>query len=89
MLSRGGLPSPLLSLAAVAYRRDVESGPQYRSGRPPHDAINGLRVGALAGGVLGALFIWVFSVTSVWVVIAGAVIGGSYGFMSQRRKSRL
>lgn len=60
----------------------------YRAGHPPHDAANGLRVGAFAGGVLGAIVVWLFGVTSIWVVVAGAVLGGGYGYVSQLRKSR-
>ena len=67
----------------------MDPEPKYRSGRPPHEAVNGLRIGALIGGVLGALVVWLFDVTSIWVVVAGAVIGGAYGYFSQRRESQL
>jgi len=33
--------------------------------------------------------VWLFDVTSIWVVVAGAVIGGAYGYFSQRRESQL
>ena len=62
---------------------------RYRAGHPPHDVINGLRVGAFIGGVAGGLIIWLLDVTTIWIVIAGAVLGGAYGYWSERRKSRL
>ena len=56
------------------------------AGRQPYDTINGLRIGALAGGLLGAL---IAAATHLpWLLLAGAVIGGATGYWSERRKAR-
>jgi hypothetical protein len=44
-------------------------------GRPPWDPLNGLRIGALAGGVIG--------------VILTLIAGGAIGYWSEKRKQRL
>ncbi|MDH3678868.1 MAG: hypothetical protein OEV40_02840 [Acidimicrobiia bacterium] len=60
--------------------RDVEPG------REPWDPANGLRVGILAGGVVGAVVAVVSGVAHFWVVALGGVIGGGIGWWSERRK---
>ncbi|MFH1331224.1 MAG: hypothetical protein ABIJ48_11300 [Actinomycetota bacterium] len=50
--------------------------------------MNGLRVGALVGGLLGAIATAATSVTNVWLVFAGAAGGGAIGFWSERRSLR-
>ena len=55
-------------------------------GRQPYDPLSGLRVGAVAGGILGAAVIAVTSFAEVWLMLVGAVIGGAIGFWSEKRK---
>jgi uncharacterized protein YcfJ len=57
-------------------------------GWQPYDLLNGLRVGALAGGLLGAIATVATSVTNVWLVFVGAAGGGAIGFWSERRSLR-
>lgn len=55
-------------------------------GRQPYDALNGLRIGALAGGVLGVIATVLFSLANIGPTLAGAVIGGAAGYFSEKRK---
>ncbi len=51
-----------------------------------HDPVNGLRVGMLAGGLLGALITVLTSVGYAWLVFALGLIGGVIGFWTERRR---
>ncbi|HEY5650820.1 MAG TPA: hypothetical protein VIW46_05175 [Acidimicrobiia bacterium] len=51
-----------------------------------HDPINGLRVGALAGGLFGALITALSSLSVAWTVLLFGMIGGAVGFWSERRR---
>jgi uncharacterized protein YcfJ len=51
-----------------------------------HDPINGLRVGALAGGLLGALITGVTSTSYAWIVLVLGVAGGAIGFFTERSR---
>lgn len=53
-----------------------------------HDPINGLRVGALAGGLLGALITLLTSSSYAWLVLALGVTGGTIGYLSERSRQR-
>jgi len=55
-------------------------------GHQPYDPLNGLRVGAFAGALLGALVVVVSSFNAVWLVVVFAMIGGTIGYRSERRK---
>ena len=52
-------------------------------GVQPYDRLNGARIGALAGGVIGMIPAWIFWPAFGWA-IAGAVIGGLVGYLYQR-----
>ena len=54
-------------------------------GVQPYDRINGVRIGALAGGVLGIVPAWIFWPAFGWV-LAGAAVGGLAGYLYQRRE---
>lgn len=53
-----------------------------------HDPINGLRVGALAGGLLGALVTVLTSTSYAWVVLVLGVSGGVIGYLAERSRHR-
>jgi uncharacterized membrane protein len=53
-----------------------------------HDPINGLRVGALAGGLLGALITALTSTSYAWVVLVLGVVGAAIGFFTERSRQR-
>lgn len=66
----------------------MDESEEYRlpPGRQPYDVLNGLRIGALVGGILGALVMVVTSFDSLWVLLVGAVIGGAIGYLYERRR---
>jgi uncharacterized protein YcfJ len=51
-----------------------------------HDPINGMRVGALAGGLLGALFTVVTTTSLAWMVLVLGVVGGAIGYLTERSR---
>lgn len=51
-----------------------------------HDPINGMRVGMLAGGLLGALVTVLTSVSLVWLVFVLGIVGGAVGYWTERRR---
>lgn len=53
-----------------------------------HDPINGLRVGALAGGLLGALITVLTSTSYAWIVLVLGVVGGVIGYLTERSRQR-
>lgn len=59
---------------------------RLRPGRQPYDPLNGLRVGGLAGGVLGAIVTAVASLGHPWLVVGGVLIGGAIGYWFERRE---
>jgi len=61
-------------------RRRVPPGSQ------PYDALNGLRVGALAGALAGAGVTAIVGTGAAWTVLVGAAMGGAVGFRSERRR---
>ena len=54
----------------------------------PWDPANGLRVGGLVGGLVGAAVIAFTGFTHFWVIAATGAIGGAIGFWSEKRKQR-
>jgi hypothetical protein len=59
---------------------------QLPPGRQPYDVLNGLRIGALVGGILGAIVMVLTSLDSLWVLLIGAAIGGVAGYLYERRR---
>jgi hypothetical protein len=57
-----------------------------RPGQQPYDPLNGLRVGGLAGGIVGGVATAVTSVDNAWLVVAGALVGGAIGYLSEKRR---
>jgi hypothetical protein len=55
-------------------------------GRQPYDMLNGFRIGALAGGLMGALGAAVTNTRVVWVVLVGAAAGAVIGYWTERRR---
>lgn len=66
----------------------MDESEEYRlpPGRQPYDVLNGLRIGALVGGILAAIVMVVTSFDSLWVLLVGAVIGGATGYLYERRR---
>lgn len=61
---------------------------RYPAGRPPHDPINGLRIGAFAGGIMGILGSWLVASPNIVALLVGAVAGGAVGYVMEKRKQR-
>lgn len=82
--------SPLGSIVAIPdYEKAMSTNRRIRlsPGRQPYDALNGLRIGAIAGGLLGGA---TAAVTRIgWFVIIGAVIGGVIGYFWERHRMRM
>jgi hypothetical protein len=57
------------------------------AGRTPWDPANGFRIGALTGGLIGAVLSAMSGVTSL-VIIGFAAIGGAVGYWLEKRKQR-
>ena len=55
-------------------------------GRQPYDSLVGLRVGAIAGGVLGAVA--AVALNQPLLILVGALIGAAVGYLTERRKVR-
>lgn len=65
----------------------TERRPEYPPGTQPYDAVNGFRVGGFVGGISSALvFVALTGTLNIWVVLAGAVIGGTIGYGRERRR---
>lgn len=65
---------------------DTDQPMKLPAGRPPWDPWNGLRVGALTGGIVGVLVAVGLSITPLGPVLFGAIGGGVLGYRSERRK---
>jgi uncharacterized protein YcfJ len=55
-------------------------------GHQPYDPLNGFRVGAMAGALLGALGVLVLGTGAIWLIFVGATGGGLIGYRSEKRK---
>lgn len=68
----------------------MSSDPQPRlpAGRPPWDPINGLRVGAFAGGAIGLIVTVLAGTSNVALILIGMAVGGIAGYWSEKRKQR-
>lgn len=78
--------NPAVPVSDNGLTMALKDGDRLPPGRQPYDKLNGLRVGALAGGVLGAVA--AAATRMPWVFFAGAVIGGAAGYLTERRKLR-
>ncbi|MDH3752506.1 MAG: hypothetical protein OEU32_01440 [Acidimicrobiia bacterium] len=58
------------------------------AGRQPYDPLNGFRVGAFVGGLLGAVATVVIGIASAWLVFVGGALGGVIGYSSEKRKMK-
>ena len=72
--------------AAPQSPADTDQPLKLPAGRPPWDPWNGLRVGALTGGIVGVLVAVGLSITPLGPVLFGAVGGGVVGYRSEKRK---
>ena len=57
-------------------------------GRQWYDPLNGIRVGGLAGAVLGGIATAVTGVAYVWLIAVGAFAGAAFGYWYEKRSLR-
>ncbi|MCP3974003.1 MAG: hypothetical protein GY720_05865 [bacterium] len=55
------------------------------AGRQPYDGFNGLRIGALTGGILGIVATSLLSFSSIWLTVVGAVVGALAGYRWEKK----
>ena len=53
-------------------------------GRQPYDSLNGLRVGGLAGALLGGVVALVLG--SPWLILGGAIVGAASGYFYEQTR---
>ncbi|MBT8207865.1 MAG: hypothetical protein KJO18_06305 [Acidimicrobiia bacterium] len=51
-----------------------------------HESVNGLRIGAFAGGLLGAVLAAVIDPSIAWLIFVFGFIGGVVGYRLERRR---
>lgn len=59
---------------------------RYPPGRQPYDVWNGARIGAIVGGLLGALSAILVGAAAVWIIVGGAMVGAFAGYWWERRR---
>ncbi len=59
---------------------------KHPAGRQPYDPLNGLRIGALAGGILGIAATALLSFSNIWLTLVGAVIGAVVGYWWEKQR---
>lgn len=59
--------------------------PRFRPGVQPYDPLNGMRIGGLAGGVVGAIATAILGAAFGWLILAGAFVGGAAGYAWAKR----
>jgi hypothetical protein len=64
------------------------AGKHLAPGVQPYDGLNGVRIGALVGGILGVVPIIWWPTLGFGSMIAGAAVGGTLGYRWQRRDER-
>jgi hypothetical protein len=57
-------------------------------GLPPWDTWNGVRVGLLAGGLIGVLLVALSGSNSYWLALIPAFLGSVAGYWNESRKRR-
>lgn len=58
--------------------------PRYPPGKQPYDSLNAIRIGILAGGILGVVVTALTSAANLWLVALFAVVGGVAGYWSTK-----
>ena len=61
--------------------------PSYRPGEQPYDRLNGIRIGAIAGGIVGAIPAAILQGWFAMLIAIGAVAGAFLGgWWAQRER---
>jgi len=59
--------------------------PRYPAGVQPYDTMNGVRIGAIVGGIVGVGAAVLVGGAFAWLVIIGGGAGGAVGYVWERR----
>ena len=57
------------------------------AGWTPWDPVNGLRVGVLAGGLVGVAATALIGGRAAWLILVGGALGGAVGYWTQTRRT--
>lgn len=63
-------------------------GRRIPRGMGPFETANGLRIGGFVGALVGAGLTALVGPSAAWLVLAGAVLGATVGYLVQRRRLR-
>lgn len=66
----------------------TDNEPRLRPGHPPWETFAGIRVGGVAGALLGALIAVVSDGPALWLIAGVAVIGAVVGYVVAVRGMR-
>jgi|COG998Drversion2_1049125.scaffolds.fasta_scaffold01557_3 hypothetical protein len=69
----------------VQHMSDENGETRYPPGRQPYDPLNGFRVGALFGGIIGVLPAAILGPYTAVTMVGGAAIGGAVGYWWEKR----
>ncbi len=61
---------------------------RYPPGHQPYDKLVGMRVGGLAGGVVGIALVVVLGGSFAWLILVVAVAGAAAGYLWQAADAR-
>ena len=67
----------------------TDNEPRLRPGHPPWESFAGIRVGGLAGALIGAVVAVVTNGPALWIIVGAAVIGAAAGYLVATRQMRV
>jgi hypothetical protein len=78
------VPDPPVGEHGVDMDSDTE--PRLPPGHQPYDPLNGVRIGAIAGGLVGVFVAALTGFGGIGTVAAAALVGGGAGYAYQKRE---
>ncbi len=63
-------------------------GTRLPPGATPWDTLNGFRIGALAGGLVGAAVAVLAGGATIPLILGGATLGAAIGYVVEKQRSR-
>lgn len=62
--------------------------PKLQEGHQLYDPVNGVRIGALSGALLGAAAVVVLGGDHPWLILVVGLVGAAMGYLVARRDAR-